>query len=112
MNRYEFWARTIFNIVVITVGVIFGLALLCILTSKFSRYCFICCKQTNGDILMDYSQISCYSACPRKYRNKYILRLEKLAYEEQDVPKEFGKCIHKALEIRDKEGLEEGGCLF
>ena len=61
---------------------------------------------------MDYSQISCYSACPRKYRNKYILRLEKLAYEEQDVPKEFGKCIHKALEIRDKEGLERGVAYF
>lgn len=52
---------------------------------------------------MDYSRITCYATCPRRYRNKYILRLEKIAYEEADVPKVFGKCIHKALELRDNK---------
>lgn len=57
---------------------------------------------------LSYSKLQCFADCPKRYENKYVKKLRKIAYEEEDVAKTFGKCIHKALELRDKVGLQAG----
>ena len=54
-------------------------------------------------MILDYSRITCYQSCPRRYFYKYVEPIRKIKYEEQDLPKEFGSAIHKALELRDNK---------
>lgn len=53
---------------------------------------------------IDYSQLQCFINCPRKYYYKYVEKLKKVSYDERELDKDFGKCIHKALEILYKTG--------
>lgn len=48
---------------------------------------------------IDNSQLQCFKTCPRKYYNRFILKLKKIAYDERDLHQDFGHCIHKALEM-------------
>lgn len=47
---------------------------------------------------IDYSQLECYKACPRKYYNKYKQCLRKQVEDIRDVDTKFGKAIHSGLE--------------
>lgn len=48
---------------------------------------------------IDYSQLSSYITCPKKYYNRYVLNLAKIKYDEREVDKDFGGAVHKALEL-------------
>jgi hypothetical protein len=60
---------------------------------------------------IDNSQLQTYKDCPRHYYNKFILKLKKISYDERELDKDFGKCIHKALailyEIKDLEKVKK-----
>ena len=59
-------------------------------------------------IKIDYSQLSTFISCPRKYRNRYILNLRKIKEDERELDLNFGKCFHKGLELLYKgKSLEE-----
>lgn len=50
-------------------------------------------------IVFDHTQIQTYKNCPSRYYKRFIKGLQKLQYDERDIDKDFGKCIHKALAI-------------
>lgn len=52
----------------------------------------------NREFKIDYSQISCFQSCHRKFANKYIECLRKIKYDFRNIDLEFGKTIHKCLE--------------
>lgn len=64
-------------------------------------------------IKIDYSQLSTFINCPCKYRNKYILKLKKRAYDDRDVAQDWGKAVHSALELLYKgKTVEEAKQIF
>ncbi|MFA5133057.1 MAG: PD-(D/E)XK nuclease family protein [Candidatus Paceibacterota bacterium] len=64
-------------------------------------------------IEIDYSQLNTFINCPHKYRNKYLLGLAKIKIDERDTDKNFGKSVHKSLEILYKGGsLEQAKEIF
>lgn len=62
---------------------------------------------------IDYTQLQTYISCPRKYRNRYLLNLRKIGYDERDVAKSFGSCVHEALDRYFKNrNIDEALCSF
>ena len=45
----------------------------------------------------DHSQLSCFQACPERFRLRYMERLERVTDTPQDQPKRFGQALHAGL---------------
>lgn len=62
---------------------------------------------------IDNSQLQCFIDCPQRYKYRYIDCLRKVRYDERDLDRDFGSCIHKALEYLYKgEGLDKAKQVF
>lgn len=48
--------------------------------------------------MIDTSQLNTFLQCPKKYYLKYIKCLAKIKYDDRDIDREWGKCVHKGLE--------------
>lgn len=48
---------------------------------------------------IDYSQRACFQSCPMKYYLIYMKGLVKRKYDEREIDREFGKCVHSYLEL-------------
>ena len=46
---------------------------------------------------IDYTQMAVFQACEMKYYLKFVLGLSKRKYDERDIDKEFGRCVHQGL---------------
>lgn len=59
--------------------------------------------------MIDTTQINTYARCPRAYYNKFVRQIKKSTIDEGEMTRNFGQCIHKALEIWQKEGSLDKG---
>lgn len=54
---------------------------------------------------MRYSELATFMHCPQKYFNEYVRSIEKIEKAETEHDRDWGRAVHKGLEVWYKTGL-------